>query len=95
MPKEPIRLSARECEGKGPERVFELFGETIKSQPVASLGVILKRVAFYKRLGSEMTKSKFFFVAAPRTSLAGLLSMVTALPCTDYKTEALDSLLSV
>ena len=27
-----------------------------------------------------------FFVAAPRTSLAGLLSTVTTFPCTDYKT---------
>ena len=65
MPKEPIRLSARECEGKGPERVFELFGETIKSQPVASLDVILKRVAFYKRLETKLTKSKFFLWRRP------------------------------
>ena len=36
-----------------------------------------------------------FFVAVPRTSLAGLQSTVTALPCTDYKTDVLDSLLPV
>ena len=36
-----------------------------------------------------------FFVAAPRTSLAGLQSTVTAaLPCISYQTEVLDSLLS-
>ena len=35
-----------------------------------------------------------FFVAAPRTSLAGLQSIVTALPYTEYKTEVLYSLLS-
>ena len=29
-------------------------------------------------------------VASPRTSLAGLQSTMTALPCTDYKTEELD-----
>ena len=35
-----------------------------------------------------------FFVAAPRTSLAGLQSIVITLPCTNYKTEVLHSLLS-
>ena len=37
----------------------------------------------------------FSLVAAPRASLAGLQSTVTALPCTNYKIEVLDSLLSV
>ena len=36
-----------------------------------------------------------FFVAAPRTSLAGLQSTITALPCANYKTEMLDSLLPI
>ena len=35
-----------------------------------------------------------FFVAVPRTSLAGLQSTVTTLPCTYYKTEVNDSPLS-
>ena len=35
-----------------------------------------------------------FFVASPRTILPGLQSTVTALPCTYYKTEVLDTLLS-
>ena len=30
------------------------------------------------------------FVTAPRTSLAGMQSTVTALPCTDYKAEEPD-----
>ena len=37
----------------------------------------------------------FYFVAAPCTSLAGLQSTETALPYADYKTEVLDSLLSI
>ena len=37
----------------------------------------------------------FFFVAAPRTTLAGLQSTVTALPFDDFETEVLDSLLSL
>ena len=37
---------------------------------------------------------EFSLLAALRTSLAGLQSAVTALPCTDYKTEVLDSLVS-
>ena len=37
----------------------------------------------------------YFFVAAPRTSLAGQQFTVTALPCTDYTTDVLDSLLPV
>ena len=36
-----------------------------------------------------------FLVAAPRTSLTGLQSTVTTLPDTHYKTEVLDSLLSI
>ena len=36
-----------------------------------------------------------FFVAASRTALAGLQSTATDLPNTDYKTEVLNSLLSI
>ena len=36
-----------------------------------------------------------FFVAMPRTSLAGLQSTVTALPNAKYKTEVLESFLSI
>ena len=37
----------------------------------------------------------YFFVAVSRTSLAGLQTTVTTLPCADYTTEVQDSLLSI
>ena len=38
----------------------------------------------------SVVKVFFCFVTVPRTSLAGLQSTVTALSCTNYKTEELD-----
>ena len=45
-------------------------------------------------LSAELNLSWLFFVAAPRTSMAGLQYTVTALPNTNVKKEMLDSLLS-
>ena len=45
------------------------------------------------KMAKQKVKFSFvmnFFETAPRTSLAGLQSTVTALPCTHYKTEELD-----
>ena len=44
-------------------------------------------------LGVPGTSQIFSLVAAPRSILEGLQSMVTALSCTNNRTEVLDSLL--
>ena len=44
---------------------------------------------------SFVYSSCWFFVAAPRTSLAGLQSTVNVFPCTAFKTEVLNSFLSL
>ena len=47
-----------------------------------------------EKVEEDEKKKQLVFVAVPRTTLAGLQSTVTALPCTDYMTKVLDSLLS-
>ena len=62
---------------------------------------VLSRATRVLRLSSEefylvfKSLSLIFSEAAPRTRLAGLQPTVTALPKADYKTEVLDSLLSM
>ena len=52
--------------------------------------IIFAVMKYEARLAAPPT----FFVTVPRTSLAGLKSTVNVLPCTNNKTEVLDSFLS-
>ena len=55
------------------------------------------RVGVLRPLFCAVKTNKSFFKSAPRTSLEGPQSTVTALSCTNYKTEVevLDSLISI
>ena len=55
--------------------------------------LILQNLIF--SLNFDLVTLMFCFVAVPRTSLEELQSTVTTLPCTHYRTEVLDSLLSI
>ena len=73
-----------------PRRTKEILGNHDKEP----FSIVFGRKIVWPIRVSLAAKKGIFFVAAPRTSLAGLLSTVTALPCTDYKIEMLESLLS-
>ena len=53
------------------------------------------RVGVLRPLFCAVKTNKSFFKSAPRTSLEGPQSTVTALSCTNYRTEELDSLISL
>ena len=56
----------------------------------------LLKLVYMQQLTTDITfLGTHFLRAAPRTSLTGLQSTVTAFQCTNYKTEVLDSLLKL
>ena len=77
-------------------QLAELTKKKLGKDTKRQLRCVIEKILVFCNCYLEMLKQtceliEIFFVAAPTTSQAGLHSIVTVLPCTNYETEVLDS----